>query len=173
MIERQARRGSIDATPIAVDTARRHEVLRPLVPDVIFRRLQVAPIGSHFQPLGIDRHRPAADAGGPCFGQQLLNGLLGSLVLALAEVMLTNASPRIDEIEGRPILVIEGAPDRVVVVDRDGILDPHLLHRTTDVVEVAFECKLGCVHADQDEPFPYFCAQARTYGSVRSQLMQV
>src|SRR6187549_329833 len=33
----------------------------------------------------------------------------------------------IDEIEGRPILVVEGAPNCIVVIDRDRIIDPHVL----------------------------------------------
>ena len=76
------------------------------------------------------------------------------VVLALAEVMLANASARIDEVERGPVLVLERAPDRVVVVDHDRILDPHLLHGAAHVVDVLFERELGCVHADHDEPLP-------------------
>ena len=68
--------------------------------------------------------------------------------------MLANPSPRIDEVEGRPVLVLEGAPDGVVVVDHHRIVDPHLLHGTTNVVDVAFEWELGSVHADHDELWP-------------------
>jgi hypothetical protein len=94
------------------------------------------------------------DAVNTRFGQQLLNGSLGSLVLALAEVMLANASTRINEVEGWPVLVPEGTPNCVIVIDRDGVLDPHLPHRTTDVVDVPFERELRCVHADHDERVP-------------------
>src|SRR5688572_31385022 len=66
--------------------------------------------------------------------------------------MLANAAARVDEVEGGPVLVLEGAPDRVIVVDHDRILDPHLPYGTTNVVEVLFEFELGCVHTDEDEP---------------------
>ena len=87
------------------------------------------------------------------FREQTLDDLLGLLVLALAEVVLANASARIDEVEGWPVLIPEGTPDCVVVIDRNGILDPQPAHRTSDVVEVPFEHELGCVHSDHDEPF--------------------
>ena len=116
---------------------------------------------------------PSSLPAAPGFPKQPLNGLLGLFVFALAKVMLANAAPRVDEVERRPILVLEGAPDGVVVVDHDRVVDPHLPHRPTDVVDVLFEWELGGVHADDDEASRYFCAQARTYGSVRSQLMQV
>ena len=65
---------------------------------------------------------------------------------------VANATPRIDEVQSRPILVIERPPDRVVVVDHNRILDAHLLHGTAHVVDVVFERELGCVHADDDKP---------------------
>src|SRR5438552_16796005 len=83
--------------------------------------------------------------------QQPLNQLLGLVVLALAETVPANASARINEVECRPIVIVEGAPDRVVVIDRDGVFDVHLPHRTTDVVDVPFERELGRVYTDDDE----------------------
>src|SRR6267142_4497206 len=68
--------------------------------------------------------------------------------------MLANASPPINQVQCRPVLVVEGAPDCVVVVDHDRILDPHLPYRTTDVLDVVFECELGRVHADHDKTLP-------------------
>src|SRR5258706_2656056 len=41
-------------------------------------------------------------------------------------MMVPDTALRIDEIERRPILVLEGAPDRVVVVDRDRVIDAHV-----------------------------------------------
>jgi hypothetical protein len=49
-----------------------------------------------------------------------LNDSLRPFVLALAEVMIANASARIDEVESGPVLVLECAPDRIVVVDLAG-----------------------------------------------------
>src|SRR5688572_29261876 len=153
-IQREARRRGIEAALIAVGAARRHEMRRPLVSDVIFRGSQIVPIRRHLDTAGINRHDAIASAARAGFGQQPLNGRFRAMVLALAEVMLANASVRVDEIEGGPVLVLEGAPDRVIVIDHDRILDLHLPHGTTNVVEVVFESELGCVHSYQDEALP-------------------
>jgi hypothetical protein len=154
LIERDARRGRVAATPIQFGTAGRHEVVGALVADVILRRSQTVPIRRRLHAAGIDRHGALADAGGARFRQQSLNDLLGPVVLTLAEVMLANLPTRIDEVKGRPILILECPPDRIVVVDRDRILDPHLPHGSTNVVDVLFESEFGCVHADHDELLP-------------------
>jgi hypothetical protein len=67
--------------------------------------------------------------------------------------MVANTSARIDEVEGWPVLVLEGAPDCVLAVDRNGVLDFHLPYRTTDVVDVAFERELGGMYPNH-ERFP-------------------
>jgi hypothetical protein len=43
---------------------------------------------------------------------------------AFAESMVADMALRIDEIERRPILVFERAPDRMTVVDNDRVIDP-------------------------------------------------
>jgi hypothetical protein len=54
------------------------------------------------------------------------------------------------------------------------VLDPHLLHGPANVIQVLLEAEFRRMHADHHEPLSlYFSAQARTYGAVRSQLMQV
>ena len=68
--------------------------------------------------------------------------------------MLANLPARIDEVKGRPILIPECPPDRIIVVDRDRVVDLHLLQGASHVVDVAFKCELGCVHADHDESLP-------------------
>ncbi len=88
--------------------------------------------------------------------------------------MIANASARIDEVERGPVLVLECAPDRIVVVDDDRIVDLHLLHGAANVVEILLECKLRSVRAETHEILLVLLTDhARTYGSVRSQLMQV
>ena len=62
--------------------------------------------------------------------------------------MIANMPLRIDEIEGRPIVVIESMPDRIVVIDRDRILDPHVLGGPANVLEVVLKGELRRVHAD-------------------------
>jgi hypothetical protein len=60
----------------------------------------------------------------PRLAQELLDDTLGLVVIALAKVVIANTARGVDEVMGRSIFVIEAAPDRVVVVDRDGIIDP-------------------------------------------------
>ena len=69
---------------------------------------------------------------------------------------------------------VEGGPDRVVVVDRDRVVDPSLRRRLPDAVELVLEGELRGVDADDDQPVGSVgLDQARMYGSWRSQLMHV
>ncbi|MDQ3802851.1 MAG: hypothetical protein M3416_03230 [Acidobacteriota bacterium] len=63
----------------------------------------------------------------PGLGQQSLNNLFRLFVIALAEMMMSNAPLRVYEIEGGPIVVLESTPYRIVVINRDRVNDPHLL----------------------------------------------
>jgi hypothetical protein len=49
-------------------------------------------------------------------------------------------------------VVVEGAPDRVVVVERDRIVDFALLDRRPHAVDLMLERELRRVHADHDQP---------------------
>jgi hypothetical protein len=60
-------------------------------------------------------------------------------------------SLRIDEIEGRPISVVESTPYRIVAIDCNRIIDPHVLRGSTNVIEVSLKGKLGGVHADDHQ----------------------
>jgi hypothetical protein len=64
------------------------------------------------------------------------------LVVAFAEVMITHAPGRIDEVERRPVVIAEATPDRPVVVDGDRVRDVSLLGRSSNVVDVFLECDL-------------------------------
>src|SRR6266550_6848000 len=55
MIEREARGDSIDARLVQDCPTGRRKVLGARVPEIVFRRPQVAPIGGSFSTLGIDR----------------------------------------------------------------------------------------------------------------------
>jgi len=57
----------------------------------------------------------------------------------------------IDEVERRPILVVEGAPDRMLVIHRDGIVDAELLRGPSHVVQVLLESELRGVHPDHHQ----------------------
>ena len=61
MIESQPRGSSIDATLVQYCTAGRRKVLGALIADVVFRRLQAAPIGGGFRTTGIDRNQFTTD----------------------------------------------------------------------------------------------------------------
>jgi len=77
-------------------------------------------VGRRFHAAGSHRHDATPSVGDTRVCQQPLNDSLRPFVLALAEVMIANASARIDEVESGPVLVLECAPDRIVVVDLAG-----------------------------------------------------
>src|SRR3712207_3710692 len=62
--------------------------------------------------------------------------------------MVSNTSLRIDEIEGWPILILESTPYRIVVVDYDRIVNPHILRGLANAINVLLECELRRVYAD-------------------------
>ena len=102
MIEPQSAGGDIRPTLIQHRGVRRGEVLAALVSDVGFRRSQVAPVSGGFEAAAIDRHDPVADIGDTGLRQHALNGLLRLCVLTLAELLLANATTRIEEIQRWP-----------------------------------------------------------------------
>ncbi|MEA3006160.1 MAG: hypothetical protein QOI94_1429, partial [Acidobacteriaceae bacterium] len=63
----------------------------------------------------------------------------------------SHAPARIDEIQRRPILVVESAPYGVVTIDRDRVADPHVFHGPADIADVLFKCELRCVDADHHQ----------------------
>ena len=74
---------------------------------------------------------------------------------------VSNAPARINEVQRRPVVIVERTPDCIVVVNHDRIRDLQLLEGTTDVVDVMLECELGCVHAEHDEfPAVLLCPSA-------------
>ena len=74
------------------------------------------------------------------------------LVAAFAEVVVPDAAVPVHEVEGRPVVVVEGAPDRVVVVDRHRVVDVTLLGREPDAVDLVLERELRRVDPDDDQP---------------------
>jgi hypothetical protein len=57
----------------------------------------------------------------------------------------------LDPAPRRPVVVVEGAADRVVVVDRDRAVDVSLRRRPAHAVDVVLERELGSVDADDDQ----------------------
>ena len=116
------------------------------VADVGLRGAQRVPVGGLGEAAGVDADGLLVDA------QQLLDRSLGLLVGALAEVVEADAPVAIDEVDGRPVVVVERPPDREVVVDDDRVADAQLARRAAHVVEVVLEPELRRVRADDDEP---------------------
>ena len=83
----------------------------------------MVPVGRRFHTDPFDRHELAIDA------EQPLDDVLRLLVTPFAEVLVADDPVRIDEVERRPVVVVEGVPDFVVVVDRDRVVDRSLLRR--------------------------------------------
>ena len=63
------------------------------------------------------------------FAEQLADLGFRFFVPTFTEVVIAHAALRVNEIERGPILVVERAPDFVVVVDRDRIMDFQILDR--------------------------------------------
>src|SRR5436189_3160117 len=72
MIEHQPRGGSIDARLVNYCPTGRRKVLGARVPEIVFWRPQVAPIGGSFSTLSLDRDQFMIEAAEAGLGQQLL-----------------------------------------------------------------------------------------------------
>ena len=87
--------------------------------------------------------------------------------------MLANASTRVDEVERRPVLILEGPPDRIIVVDHDRIVDLHLLQRRDERCRCSSRMRTrGCARRSRRALAGTSAPRRGRYGSVRSQLMQ-
>ena len=109
------------------------------------RRPQRTPVGGLGEAAGVDPDELLVHA------QELLDGPLGLLVGLLAEVMEPHAPVAVEEIDGRPVVVVERPPDREVVVDHHRVADVELAGRAAHVLEVVLEAELGRVRADENE----------------------
>src|SRR3954451_2434410 len=83
--------------------------------------------------------------------QQLLDDHLRLLVFTFAEVVVSYASLRVGEVQRGPVVVVEGSPYRKVVVDRDRVIDPQVLHGAVNVVRVVFESEFGGVYRNHGQ----------------------
>src|SRR5260221_4896860 len=108
-------------------------------PDIIFPGPQFVPIGSGFSAASINRNQLIRNAAIAGLGEKSLDDDFGLLILALTENLMPDASLRVGEIECWPILVVERAPYRMVVIDHDWILDAHVLRSPANAVNVFLE----------------------------------
>jgi hypothetical protein len=104
----------------------------------------LVPIGLRLHPDPLDGDELVLDA------EQPLDALR-FLVAPFAEVVVADDAVRVDEVERRPEMVVEGAPDFVVVVDRDRVDRPRL-DRPPHTVDVVLERELRRVYPDHDQP---------------------
>ena len=75
-----------------------------------------------------------------------------SFIVTLTEVMMSDSSLCIDEVERRPVLIVESTPDRIVTVDGNRVVDFLLGHGSADTVNVLLKAELRCVNADNHQP---------------------
>jgi hypothetical protein len=106
----------------------------------------VIPVGLGFGAHAFDEGALAIDA------EQLLDEALGLLVAALSEMLVAHDAVRVDEVQRGPIVVVEGPPDLIVVIDRNRVVDLPFLGRPAHALDVVLEGELGSVHADDDQP---------------------
>src|SRR5215207_1936034 len=114
--------------------------------EICLGRTQVVPVGLRLHAEPFHGDELALDA------EQPLDDALRLLVASLTEVVVADDAVRVDEIERRPVMVGERAPDLVVVVERDRVVDRSLLRRLPHAVNVVLERELRRVDSDDDQP---------------------
>jgi hypothetical protein len=84
--------------------------------------------------------------------QHFLDDRLRLFVFALAELVMANAALGIDEIEGGPIMIIERAPDFVIAVYGDRVVDLEVLQGPFDTVDILLEFEFRRVDTNHHQP---------------------
>src|SRR3712207_1415565 len=69
----------------------------------------------------------------------------------LAEVVVPDPSLLIRDVQRRPVVIGEGAPDGVVAIERDRVIHPHVPGGRDHVVDVPLEPELGGMNPDHDQ----------------------
>ena len=132
------------------------------------------PIRGRLHAITPDRNQFAADAGGARLGEELLDDALRLDKPALAELVVTNATRGVNEVERGPVVVPESTPDRVIAVHGNRKADTQVVTaRRTLTMSFSNSNSGECTPITTSPSSLYFSAQARTCGAVRSQLMQV
>jgi hypothetical protein len=151
-VERQHRRSAIETGRIFVHAADRNEISRLCIADVGFGRVQILQVRGDLRAFGADGDEIAARHCAAGLEQKLLDHPFGLSVAALADDVMAYAAVGVDEIERRPCVVAERAPDGKVVVDDDRIVDAEGGRCPRYVGEIFLDAELGRVHADHDKP---------------------
>jgi hypothetical protein len=146
MTEAQPVRQSVPASFVEDDTARRREMLRASIAEIRLRRPQVVPVGLRLHAEPFDIRELTLDS------EQLLDESLRLVVSSFAEVLIADHSVWIDEVERRPIVIVECSPDFIVVVDHDRIIDRSFLRRQLHPVDLVLEGELRRMDSKHDQP---------------------
>ena len=85
------------------------------------------------------------------FGQQLPDQFLRLVVVSLSKMMAAYMPLRINEIMRRPVLIVEGLPDGVVVIEGHRIFNPEVAHGTLYITFVLLECEFRRVNPEHDQ----------------------
>ncbi|SMP00021.1 hypothetical protein SAMN06265221_1562 [Paracoccus laeviglucosivorans] len=126
------------------------EILGPQIADIGFGRPDRRQIRGSLGPRRTDVHDAVRDRAAR-FGQQLLDHPLGAVIIPFAEVVMPDLALGVDEVMRGPILVLEGAPDGIVVVDRNRIGDRQVGHGLFDVGKLFLKGEFRGVDADHDQ----------------------
>jgi len=103
-----------------LQAAGRGKALCPHGADIGFRRAKGCAIGGHFRSAGAQRKRAGRRRlRSVAFFQELPNPALRFVVVSLAEVLEADLSRGIDEVMRGPVLIVKGAPDALLAVNRD------------------------------------------------------
>src|SRR5262249_19302382 len=145
----------------------RQETVGTLITDVRLRRLNIA-IGRRLRSGSRDFAITVERQLRVILLEQLLDVILGLVVLSLAEVMITDATRGVDKIIRGPELIAERLPDCIIVVERDRIRNAELLHCPPHVVWVFFEGELGSMDAENDEACVFVSIRPGSYVRQRS-----
>jgi hypothetical protein len=106
----------------------------------------VAPVGCRLHADPFDGDGCTLDA------EQPLEEALRGFVAAFAEVVIPDDAVCVDEVESGPEAVLESPPDRIVVVERDGVVDLPFVDSLPDPVRIVFERELWRVDSNYDQP---------------------
>jgi hypothetical protein len=127
------------------------EVLPLFVAEVGLGGAQRPPVGLGLETFVGDRNQVVGDSVTVGRAQEHLDDHLALLVAALTEVHVPDRPFRVRDVHAGPVVVREGAPDRVLGVERDRILDALVRSGPADVVGVSLERELRRVDADNDQ----------------------
>src|SRR5262249_36469430 len=128
----------------------RSETLGVIVAGVGLGRLHIL-ARRRLGPCGGYPNRAIVGAGCSVFTQEFLDDALGLFIFALAAVVMTDSPSAIDEVVGRPVVVAERRPDRMIAVYRDGERDSQVRDGSFHVRRIFLEAELRRMDADDNQ----------------------